>query len=72
LRLADRCSPFRNGGPNSLSAAEYYDLPPFITGVDSFVVQDSLRLIAASLRGDDFKEALAAMAEKRRPRFADP
>jgi enoyl-CoA hydratase/carnithine racemase len=35
-------------------------------------VQDSLALMVASLRTDDFKEAMAAMAAKRRPRFADP
>jgi enoyl-CoA hydratase/carnithine racemase len=35
-------------------------------------VQDSLALMEASLRTDDFKEAMAAMGEKRRPRFADP
>lgn len=38
----------------------------------SDAIQDSLRLMEASLRTDDFKEALAAMTEKRRPRFADP
>ena len=34
-------------------------------------VQDSLQLMEASLRGDDFKEPIAARAEKRKPRFAD-
>jgi enoyl-CoA hydratase/carnithine racemase len=33
-------------------------------------VQDSLRLMEESLRANDFKEALAAMAEKRKPRFS--
>jgi hypothetical protein len=33
LRLTNRCSPFRNTAPNSLSAAELHHLPAFITGV---------------------------------------
>ena len=33
LRLTDRCTPFRNAASNSLSAAEYRQLPPFATGV---------------------------------------
>jgi enoyl-CoA hydratase/carnithine racemase len=35
-------------------------------------IKDSIGLMEASLRTDDFKEAMAAMGEKRRPRFADP
>jgi enoyl-CoA hydratase/carnithine racemase len=38
----------------------------------SEAIQDSLGLMEASLRTDDFKEAMSAMAEKRRPRFTDP
>ncbi len=33
LRLTDRCTRFRNGVPNSLSAAECRRLAPFIAGV---------------------------------------
>jgi enoyl-CoA hydratase/carnithine racemase len=35
-------------------------------------IQDSLGLMETSLHTNDFKEAMAAMAEKRRPRFEDP
>src|SRR5438552_18734766 len=33
LRLTDRRRPFRNAGPNSLSASECRQLQPFATGV---------------------------------------
>jgi predicted nucleotidyltransferase len=33
LRLTDRCGLFRNGGPNTLSAADYHQIAGFIAGV---------------------------------------
>ena len=61
--LASNCSP----AAMRTIKKQVYD--GFELGLDA-AVKSSLRLMEASLRTNDFKEAMTAMAEKRAPRFA--